>query len=47
MAVTENIAGRFVDLKSIDESDAEFTLNIRKVPEFVKYLLLIDNTIDF
>lgn len=46
MAVTEPIAGRYVDLRSCTEDDAEFTRDIRKDPEFVKFLPEIDNTIE-
>ena len=46
MAITNDLVGRYVDLKSCNEDDAEFTRAIRKDPEFVKYLPLIDNTIE-
>lgn len=46
MAVTEPIEGRYVDLRSCTEDDAEFTRDIRKDPEFVKFLPEIDNTIE-
>ena len=46
MAVTEPIEGRYVVLRSCTEDDAEFTRDIRKDPEFVKYLPQIDNTLD-
>lgn len=46
MAITEPIEGRYVDLRSCTEDDAEFTRAIRKDPEFVKFLPAIDNTID-
>lgn len=46
MAVTEPIKGRYVDLKSCTEEDAEFTRAIRKDPEFVKFLPAIDNTVE-
>lgn len=46
MAVTEPIIGRYVDLRSCTEEDAEFTRAIRKDPEFVKFLPAIDNTIE-
>ncbi len=46
MAVTGTLEGRYVDLKSCTEDDAEFTRDIRKDPEFVKYLPAIDNTLE-
>ena len=46
MAVTETICGRYVQLRSCTEDDAEFTRAIRKDPEFVKFLPEIDNTIE-
>lgn len=46
MAITNDLIGRYVDLRSCNEDDAEFTRAIRKDPEFVKYLPLIDNTIE-
>ena len=46
MAVTEPIEGRYVVLRSCTEDDAEFTRDIRKDPEFAKYLPQIDNTLD-
>lgn len=46
MAVAEPIEGRYVDLRSCTEDDAEFTRAIRKDPEFVKYLPAIDNTVE-
>lgn len=46
MAVTESIEGLYVELKSCTEDDAEFTLALRKDPEFVKFLPMIDNTVE-
>lgn len=46
MFLEEMIRGKYVDLKSIDESDAEFTLNIRKDPEMAKYLPPLEITIE-
>lgn len=46
MAVSEPIEGRYVDLQSCTEDDAEFTRAIRKDPKFVKYLPAIDNTVE-
>lgn len=40
------LEGKYVDLKSCTEDDAEFTRAIRKDPEFVKFLPAIDNTIE-
>lgn len=39
------IEGQYVDLRSADESDAEFTLKIRQDPEFTKFLPKIENTL--
>ena len=38
------LEGRFVDLRSAAEGDAEFTLKIRQDPEFIKFLPKIENT---
>lgn len=46
MAVTEPIEGRYVDLRSCTEDDAEFTREIRKDPEFVKFLPVVNNTME-
>ena len=46
MATTKPIIGKYVDLVPCTEDDADFTREIRKDPEFVKYLPLIDNTIE-
>lgn len=40
------LEGKYVDLKSCTEDDAEFTLMLRKDPDFIKYLPAIDNTIE-
>ena len=40
------LEGRFVDLRSAAEGDAEFTLKIRKDPEFIKFLPKIENTME-
>ena len=44
MAVTESIEGRYVDLRSCTEDDAEYTKDIRKDSTFTKYLPVINNT---
>ena len=46
MAYTKKIIGRYVDLQSVTYEDAEFTLEIRQDPEFVKYLPRLNNTIE-
>ena len=46
MAVTEMIEGRYVNLCSCTEEDAEFTRDIRKDPEFAQFLPVINNTLD-
>lgn len=46
MAITEPIEGRYVDLRSCAEEDAEFTREIRQDPEFARFLPVINNTID-
>lgn len=40
------LEGRYVDLRSCSEDDAEFTRDIRKDPKFVKFLPEIDNTVE-
>lgn len=40
------LEGRYVDLKACTEADAEFTLAIRRDPEFTKFLPVINNTIE-
>ncbi len=44
--VIDKIIGKYVDLKSIDVEDAEFTLQIRQDPIFVKYLPRVNNTLE-
>lgn len=46
MSVTKPIIGRYVELRSCTEEDAEFTLALRKDPDFIQFLPVIDNTID-
>lgn len=46
MAITELIRGRYVNLRSCTENDAEFTRDIRKDPLFVEFLPKIDNTVE-
>ena len=46
MAVTDPIAGRYVELRSCNEDDASFTRDIRKDPEFVKFLPEVNNTLE-
>lgn len=46
MAITAPIEGRYVDLRCCTEDDAEFTRDIRRDPEFVKFLPAIDNTLE-
>lgn len=40
------LEGKYVDLRSCTEEDAEFTREIRKDPEIVKFLPAIDNTLE-
>lgn len=40
------IEGRYVDLRSVEEGDAEFTLEIRQDPEFTRFLPRIENTLE-
>lgn len=40
------IIGKLVDLKSVDESDAEFTMSIRNEPAVVQFLPRLTNTIE-
>lgn len=46
MAVTEPIIGRYVDLRSCTEDDAEFTRAIRRDPQFANCFPALDNTLD-
>jgi RimJ/RimL family protein N-acetyltransferase len=46
MAVTEPILGRYVDLRSCTEDDAEFTRAIRRDPQFANCFPALDNTLD-
>lgn len=40
------IEGRFVDLKSVTDEDADFTRNIRQDPDFVRFFPPLDNTLE-
>lgn len=40
------IVGRYVNLRSANEDDAEFTLAVRQDPEFNKYLPRVNNTLE-
>lgn len=40
------LQGRYVDLRSVEEGDAEFTLEIRQDPEFTRFLPRIENTLE-
>ncbi len=44
--VTNPIRGKYVKLKSADEEDAVFTLEIRKDPVITKYLPKLNNTVE-
>ncbi len=46
MVFDKVIEGRYVDLRSATEDDAEFTLAIRQDPEIYKYLTFVGNTIE-
>ena len=46
MIIDGMLEGKYVNLISCTEADAEFTRDIRKNPEFVKYLPEIDNSLD-
>ena len=46
MVYSKKIQGRYVDLRSVTEEDAKFTLAIRQEPEFVKFLPRLDITIE-
>lgn len=46
MVYSENISGRYIELRSVIEEDAEFTLAIRQEPEFVKFLPRLNITIE-
>ena len=40
------LEGKYVDLKSCTEEDAEFTLAIRNDPKFIRFLPKINNTVE-
>ena len=40
------IEGKYVDLRSCTEDDAEFTRDIRRDPEFSKFFPVLDNTVE-
>ena len=40
------IEGKYVDLRSCTEEDAEFTLSLRKDPKLGKFFPVIDNTVE-
>lgn len=40
------IEGRYVNLRSVEERDAEFTLSLRQDPNLTKYLPKLDITLD-
>lgn len=46
MVYSKRIQGKYVDLRSVTEEDAEYTLAIRQDPEFVKFLPRLDITIE-
>ena len=46
MYLQEEIKGHYIDLKSVSEDDAEFTLAIRRDEEFVRYLPKLDITVE-
>lgn len=46
MVYESALEGRYVDLKSCTEEDAEFTLAIRRDPEFIPFLPALDQTVD-
>lgn len=46
MIYEKTLCGKYVYLHSADIDDAEFTLSIRKNPELMKYMPILDITID-
>ena len=46
MIIEGKLEGRFVNLRSADIADAEFTREIRQDPELTKYMPVINNTIE-
>lgn len=46
MFFEEIVSGRYVELRSVTEDDAEFTRNIRRDPEFAEYFPRLDNTVE-
>lgn len=46
MAITESIAGKFINLRCVEEKDAEFTLEIRKNSELTQFIPKIEGDIE-
>ena len=46
MVYNEIIEGRYVNLRSVEERDAEFTLSLRQDPNLTKYLPKLDITLE-
>lgn len=46
MIYEDTIIGRYVDLRSANEEDAEFTLDIRQDPNYIKFIPRINNTLE-
>lgn len=46
MFIEKVITGKFVELRSANIEDADFTLGIRQDPELTKYLPVVHNTIE-
>lgn len=44
--IADKLIGKYIELKSVDIEDAEFTLQIRQDPMFVKFLPRVNNTIE-
>lgn len=46
MVYNKVIEGKYVNLRSVDEQDAEFTLSLRQDPQLTKYLPKLDITLE-
>lgn len=46
MAISDTLRGKYIDLVCAEESDAEFTLEIRNDPELTKYIPVLSGDIE-
>lgn len=46
MLYNGTLEGRYVELRSVTEADAEFTLKLRQKPEVIKFIPALKNTLE-